>query len=118
MHRGSGHHDHAGLRHRRPDDRGAPGDAGHEVRQGGQEEEQVKTLSLKLKSSEAITKIGAQLLKGKKVVGTGKLASLNGTGTLKLKLKSKLKKGSYTLNLVGNRASGERATAAFKLKAK
>ena len=77
-----------------------------------------KTLSLKLKSTEAITKIGAQLLKGKKVVGTGKLASLNGTGTLKLKLKSKLKKGSYTLNLVGNRASGERATAAFKLKAK
>jgi hypothetical protein len=77
-----------------------------------------KTLSLKLKSTEAITKIGAQLLKGKKVVGTGKLASLNGTGTLKIKLKSKLKKGSYVLNLVGNKASGERATAAFKLKAK
>jgi hypothetical protein len=77
-----------------------------------------KTLSLKLKSSEEITKIGAQLVKGKKVVGTGKLAKLNGTGTLKIKLKSKLKKGSYTLNLVGNRASGERATVAFKLKAK
>jgi hypothetical protein len=77
-----------------------------------------KTLSLKLKSTEEITKLGAQLLKGKKVVGTGKLAKLNGTGTLKLKLKSKLKKGSYVLNLVGNRASGERATAAFKLKAK
>jgi hypothetical protein len=77
-----------------------------------------KTLSLKLKSSEAITSLAAQLLKGKKVVGTGKLAKLSGTATLKLKLKSKLKKGSYTLNLVGNRASGERATAAFKLKAK
>jgi hypothetical protein len=77
-----------------------------------------KTLSLKLKSTEEITKLGAQLLKGKKVVGTGKLAKLNGTATLKLKLKSKLKKGSYTLNLVGNRASGERATVAFKLKAK
>jgi hypothetical protein len=77
-----------------------------------------KTLSLKLKSAEAITNLGAQLLKGKKLVGTGKLAKLDGTGTLKLKLKSKLKKGSYTLNLVGNRASGERATAAFKLKAK
>jgi hypothetical protein len=73
---------------------------------------------VKLKSTEAITKLGAQLLKGKKVVGTGKLASLNGTGTLKLKLRSKLKKGSYVLNLVGNRASGERATAAFKLKAR
>jgi hypothetical protein len=77
-----------------------------------------KSLSLKLKSSEAITNLGAQLVKGKKVYGTGKLASLNGTGTLKLKLKSKLKKGSYTLDLVGNRASGERATAAYKLKAK
>ena len=77
-----------------------------------------KSLMLKLKSTEAITNIGAELLKGKKVVGTGKLASLNGTGTLKLKLKSKLKKGSYVLNLVGNKASGERATAAFKLKAK
>lgn len=77
-----------------------------------------KTLSLKLKSSEQITNIAAQLLKGKKVAGTGKLAKLNGTGTLKLKLKGKLKKGSYTLNLVGNRSSGERATAAFKLKAK
>jgi hypothetical protein len=77
-----------------------------------------KTLSLKLKSSEEVTSLGAQLVKGKQVYGTGKLAKLNGTGTLKLKLKKKLKKGSYTLNLVGNRASGERATVAFKLKAK
>jgi len=77
-----------------------------------------KTLSLKLSSSEAITNLAAKLVKGSKVVGTGKLAKLSGTRTLKVKLKSKLKKGSYTLDLVGDRASGERATVAFKLKAK
>ncbi|MEA2272710.1 MAG: hypothetical protein QOI98_1418 [Solirubrobacteraceae bacterium] len=77
-----------------------------------------KSLSLNLKSSEALTNLTAKLLKGKTTVGKGSLRQLSGSGTLKLKLSKKLKKGSYTLNLAGSDASGAKltATAVFKVK--
>jgi len=73
-----------------------------------------KKLTLKLRSSEALTKIGARLLKGKKVVAKGSLAKLNGNGKLKLKAK-KLKKGTYRLDLVGTDSKGARRFTAAKL---
>jgi hypothetical protein len=76
-----------------------------------------KRLTLKLKSSEEVTDLRARLLKGAKEQGTGALATLNGTGKLKLKLKRKLRKGPYTLELIG-RAGGRQGTRAFKLKIK
>jgi hypothetical protein len=75
------------------------------------------TLALKLSSSEAIKGIGAQLRKGKSVLGKGSLASLSGSGTIKLKVKA-LKKGSYTLDLVGKDSAGTTLMAAYKLKVK
>ena len=74
-----------------------------------------KGMTLKLTSTEALTKIGAQLKKGKKVVGKGSLAKLDGKGTLKLKAK-RLKKGTYVLDLVGTDATGARRFAKAKIK--
>lgn len=77
-----------------------------------------KRLKLKLRSSEKVTNLGAQLRKGTKVAGTGKLAALDGTGTLTLKLKKRLKKGKYVLDLAGNDAAGKRLLAGARLKVK
>jgi hypothetical protein len=65
-----------------------------------------KTLVLKLSSSEPVTKLAAQLRKGTKVIAKGKLARISGNGKLKLKLKSKLGKGKYVLDLAGSDARG------------
>lgn len=73
-----------------------------------------KGLTLKLKASEPIMQLGAQLKKGRKVVARGKLARLNGKGTLKLKAK-RLKKGRYVLDLVGTDAVGARRFTAAKI---
>ncbi len=77
-----------------------------------------KTVALRLSSGEAIANITGRLVKGKKIVATGRLASLNGTGTLKLKVKGKLKRGRYALRLVGTSAAGQPAKAGFSLKVK
>jgi hypothetical protein len=72
-----------------------------------------KSLSLKLTSTEKITGLVAQLRSKSKTVAKGKLATISGKGTLKLKLSKKLKKGKYTLDLVGKDASGaQRSTSA------
>ena len=72
-----------------------------------------KTLSLKLSSTEKITGVVAQLRSAKGTFGKGKLASIGGKATLKLKLAKKLKKGKYTLDLVGKDAAGtQRSTSA------
>jgi hypothetical protein len=76
-----------------------------------------KTLKLKLRSSERLTSIDAQLRKGTKVLGKGRLRALDGTATLKLKVK-KLKQGKYTLDLAGVDASGKRLLTAAALKVK
>jgi hypothetical protein len=77
-----------------------------------------KSLSLKLKSTEKITALTAKLLKGTTSYGKGSLAELNGSGTLKLKLSKKLKKGSYTVNLAGTDSAGNKLTATAKYKVK
>ena len=72
-----------------------------------------KTLSIKLRASQSVTKLAAQLRRGNKVYGKGKLAKLSGNGTLKLKLSRKLAKGKYVLDLAGNDSKGQpRLTAA------
>lgn len=74
-----------------------------------------KGMTIKLKASEPLTKIGAQLKKGKKVVGKGSLAKLNkGKGSLRLKAK-RLKKGTYVLDLAGTDATGARRFTAVKI---
>lgn len=75
-----------------------------------------KSASFRLTSSGTVNGLKAKLKKGKSTVGTGKLATLNGKGTIKLKLKKKVKKGSYTLQLTGNDANGQ--PVSYKLKVK
>jgi hypothetical protein len=76
-----------------------------------------KSLKLKLQSSEPVTQLAAQLKKGKKVVGKGSLAKLDGKGTLKLKAKG-LKKGGYVLDLAGTDGKGARRFVSVKLNVK
>ena len=75
-----------------------------------------KTVKLKLKSSEPVRDLGARISKGRKAFGTGKLAALNGAGTLKVKLGAALKKGTYVLDLAGTDGQGRRRLATVKLK--
>jgi hypothetical protein len=74
-----------------------------------------KGMSLKLSSTEPITQLAAQIKKGKKVLGKGTLAKLDGKGTLKLKAKG-LKKGTYVLDLAGTDAKGARRFTAANIK--
>jgi hypothetical protein len=76
-----------------------------------------KTVKIKVRSSQPLTKLGARISKGSKVYGTGKLAKLNGNGTFKVKA-PKLRKGTYLLAIAGTDAAGNRRTASFKLKVK
>jgi hypothetical protein len=66
-----------------------------------------------------LTNVTARLLKGKKAIGTAKLARLEGTANLVLKLgrKTKVKKGSYTVTVSGADAQGRIVTTAVKVKA-
>jgi len=75
-----------------------------------------RTLVLRLRSREPITKLGARLVKGRKTLGKSKLGRLNRTGKLKVKLSKKLKKGKYRLDLVGNDASGQRRAVSLTLR--
>jgi hypothetical protein len=75
-----------------------------------------RVLAVKLRSSEPLTAIGARLSRGSKVFGTGKLARLNGAGTLKVKVPKSLKKGAYALDVAGTDGQGRRRIASFKLK--
>jgi hypothetical protein len=74
-----------------------------------------KSLSFKLQSTEQVTGLKGTLKKGSTTYGAGKLASLNGKGTLKVKLKKALKKGSFKLQLSGTTAGGARK-ATFTVK--
>jgi hypothetical protein len=76
-----------------------------------------KSLSFKLKSTEEVTGITATFKKGSTSYGTGKLAKLMSSGTLKVKLKKALKKGTYKLQLKGSTAAGKgKATFSVKVR--
>ena len=63
----------------------------------------------------AVLKTGTNPLKGK-VVAAGKLSKVKRKGTLKLKIKSKLKKGKYTLYITGRNANGKAAEGALTVR--
>jgi hypothetical protein len=77
-----------------------------------------RKVALKLKGT--ASGISAALHKGStpdgKVVATGKLASLKGSGKLSLKLKAKLAKGKYTLTLAGRNADGRAAAGSLAVR--
>ena len=77
-----------------------------------------KTVKVKLRSSEPLTNVGVRIAKGAKAYGTGKLAKLGSTGTVKVKLTKALKKGTYSFDVAGTDSKGQRRVGSLKLKVK
>jgi hypothetical protein len=81
-----------------------------------------KDKTVKVSLSGKATSIEATLHKGAfakpKVYGKGTVATLDGKTKLKLKISKKVKKGKYTLTLVGTNPDGARATKSFGVKFK
>jgi hypothetical protein len=79
-----------------------------------------KSLTLKLRSTETVTELTGRILsrstKKPTVYGTGKLARLETTGNLKVKLRRALKKGTYRVELTGTTAFGEKGTVTSTLR--
>jgi hypothetical protein len=75
-----------------------------------------KSVAVKLTATEAVTGLSATLVKGAKTYAKGKLAQLEGAGRLKLKIKRKLSKGTYSLQLQGTDAAGQLRRATFRFK--
>ena len=75
-----------------------------------------KGFAVKLSSSGKVTGLKATLLKGRKTVGKGALASVEGSATLKLKTAKTFKKGTYTLRLTGTNAAGQTSSAQVQMK--
>lgn len=72
-------------------------------------------LTVALSSTGRVTGLVATLAKGRKTVGRGKLAALDGNGKVRLKVK-KLKKGTYTLQVRGRSADGATVATRARLK--
>jgi hypothetical protein len=77
-----------------------------------------KKFTVTLTTSAPLTGVNALLIKGKKQVAGGKLARLEGTGKLVVKLKKALKKGTYDLAVGGRDAQGRNVLASAKVKVK
>lgn len=81
-----------------------------------------RSLAVRLTSKKGVTGLDAALFKGavsrNKVVAKGRKAKLGRRGTVKLRVSKKLKKGAYTLYLVGNNADGTAADKTVKLRLK
>ena len=65
-----------------------------------------KKLTLALNATGALTNVTVKLTRNGKTVATGKLARLDGAGTVVIKLKRKLAPGSYKVALIGTSAGG------------
>ena len=75
-----------------------------------------RVVSVSLRSSEDLTALTGTLKKGSRTLGRGRLARLARTGTVKIKLKKKLKKGSYSFAVAAKDASGRNVSGTFKIK--
>lgn len=79
-----------------------------------------RRLSVRLLPGETIKGLRATLYTGKaqrpRVFATGRIATLKKARKLTLKVKRKLKKGTYTLALTGRNAAGQTSTVAVRLR--
>jgi len=79
-----------------------------------------RKLSVRLLPGETIRALRATLYTGKasrpRVFATGRIATLKKARKLTLKVKRKLKKGTYTLALTGRNAAGQTSTVAVRLR--
>jgi hypothetical protein len=77
-----------------------------------------KQVAIKVRTSGPVKNLVATLKKGSRKLMSGKLATANGTVTIKLKGKRKLKKGSYTVDLVAGNDDGRQSRGSGKLRIK
>ncbi len=77
-----------------------------------------RRLKVRLTTSAQLTKVTLALLKGRKVIASGRAARLASSGTVTLRTPKSLKAGSYRLVAAGAAADGSRATASRALKIK
>lgn len=77
-----------------------------------------KKFSATLKSSGPLSKVNALLVNSKKKLGSGSLPSLDGAGKIVVKVKAKLKPGTYQLSVGGRDAQGRNVVATAKVKVK
>lgn len=75
-----------------------------------------RKLTLTATTTAPLNNVTAALLKGKKAVGSAKLARLSGTAKIVLKLKGKIKKGTYTATVSGTDEQGRQTTTGVKVK--
>lgn len=77
-----------------------------------------RKLTAAVKVSSPVTSMTAKLLKGRKTVATGSLGQVAKSAKLGLKLKSNLKKGSYSLVVTATNSENTSVTKIVKLKVK
>jgi len=75
-----------------------------------------KRLALKVRSAEPLTRVAAQLRKGKRVYAKGARRKLDGNGKIRLRVTRRLKKGTYVVDVAGTDGEGARRFNAAKLK--
>jgi hypothetical protein len=75
-----------------------------------------KSLPVTIGASAPVTRVAATLKRGKKVVAKGKLARVDGSSVLKLKLKGKPKRGKYTLKVTAVDGSGKTVSKSISVK--
>jgi len=73
-------------------------------------------LPVKVTASAPVTRVAATLLRGSKVVGKGSLARVDRSATLKLKLKGKLRRGTYSLRVSAVDGFGRTVKKTIRLK--
>lgn len=79
-----------------------------------------KKFTVALSSNGQVNKLKASFRKGKKAIGAGTLASLNGSGKLTIKIAKKaakkLKKGTYSFSVSGTDSQGRTVGTSLRLK--
>ena len=77
-----------------------------------------RRLALAVQSTAPVTRLSAVLAKGKRNLGRGALARLDGRGTVVLKLGRGFKKGTYTVRVQAVDAQGRTVSASGRLRVK
>jgi hypothetical protein len=75
-----------------------------------------RRLALKVSAKERVTGFAVQVVSRGRQLALGRLGSLKGTRTVRLKLRSALKRGTYVIDMRGTTASGEHRLASYRLK--
>ena len=74
-----------------------------------------RRVALRVSASSPVTEVQAQILKGRRIVGKGALARLDGRGRILVRTRKRLRPGRYAVGLSARAASGERLGVSRRL---